>query len=143
MTEFWYILYMIVVEIPVRSYVKDYLVGNFGPEPITLNEGNEYYWVLAREYPYSFKSLADDYQEKIKISLPNKLDIRNANIVNFSNFALQRIHHLVIYQMTSRPAGKKKDIILDVISEQNLDPAAFESLKCFHKRLVHKIKSNV
>ncbi len=133
---------MTCVEIPVRSYVKDYLISNFGPEPIRLTEGNEYYWVLARNYPYKYKELGSDYSDKLKVELPHNLKISNSQIVIFSNFALQRIHHLVAYQMISRPAGKKKEIIMDVIAEQNLDPAAFESLKCFNKRFIRQIKSN-
>lgn len=133
---------MAYVRLPVAHHVKDYLISNFGPEPIKFSEGNEYYWLLVKDYDFNYKQLANGYEDTICLELPHPVTVTNSHIVAFSAFAKQRIYHLVIYNHMIRPAGSKKDIILDVISEQNLDPSAFEGIRSFYQRLLRKIRTH-
>lgn len=132
---------MAYLQLPVVNHVKDYLISNFGPEPIKLNEGNEYYWLLVKDYDFEYKTLGKSYTDTIQLEVPHEIHVRNSHIVAFSSFAKQRLLHLVLYNHVIRPAGKKREIILDVIAEQNLDPDAFESLRSFYHRLIQTIKN--
>ena len=140
MTEFWYILYMKLVSIPTVPAAKDYLISNFGPEPISLGEGNEYYWILATEYPYEPKSLSKSYCENLQVLLPIDTPLTKCAVMHFNQFALQRIHHLYQFKCTSRPSNKRTEILLDVLSENNLDLSMYSTLKSGLYRTINRVK---
>lgn len=127
-----------LLQIPVRTNVKEFMLANYGAEPLVLKEGNMYFHVLNREYEMKYDK-PESYIDTLTVEIEDRwLPLSSSQMVLFNNFVLQQIHHIVIFSRMSNPAGKKTDIVLDVISNFNLDISFYENSKAFNRRLQNK-----
>lgn len=126
--------------IPCKPHVKDYLLHQYGNEPIRLPEDNVNMSILGWDLGYKVKHLPDAYSERLIIltnSGINQVDV--VQVVKFNTFVEQQILHYIMFACTTRPTSRLSEVLMDVIATLNLDESKIRAFRFMVGYLKKKI----
>jgi len=121
---------MYEVIVPVKEYVREYLIAQFGHKAIFLPETNSYS-VLLRDRN-RFACDISGYSHNIAFLSEVKIDVlENHNVVKLNHYIEMQIKLMMVFRSNMRP-NNLKDVLLDIMAENNFPEQKFNTLKSYY-----------
>jgi len=123
------------VTVPVKEYVQEYLAAQHGDGPLYLPETSALSSLLRddsdkRKFtPAQYKP--ELYCESVQIVSEIRIPVPGAaQIIKFNHFIELQIKVMVYFRVNTSPK-KLREVVLDVMAENNFPPEKFNTLKSF------------
>lgn len=121
---------MYEVIVPVKEYVREYLLAQYGHKAIYLPETNTLSVLLRDKNRFS----CDVSGYKHKISFVSEVEIRvieNHNIVKLNHYIEMQIKLMMMFRTNMRP-NNLKDVLLDIMAENNFPEEKYNTFKSYY-----------
>ena len=121
---------MFEVIVPVKEYVREYLLAQYGHKAIYLPETNTLSVLLRDKNRFSCDVSAYSH----KIAFVSEVEIKNFeahNVVKLNHYIEMQIKLMMVFRTNMRP-NNLKEVLLDIVAENNFPDNKFNTLKSYY-----------